>query len=172
MKLLQKLETPRLVIRRLHKNDKKAFTSLMTNPVITDNLALDSSMKTYEGALTVLDNTIKSYDKKNPLLAFAIELKLDISFIGICGISMFDEHSVEVFYALLPGFWGKGLATETLNLLKRHLLDDKKIIHAYIRPSNIASIRVAEKAGFVRKSLVTKEYFVEQVYDYEFHYYR
>lgn len=174
MESFKKIETDRLIIRQLHYKDKKAFISLMTNGIITQNLAFDNSMKTEAGALIVLNNTIKSYETKNPLLAFAIEYKPNNNFIGICGISLVDKYSVEIFYAFLPDFWGKGFATETLIKLRDYLASDSgvKKIHAYIRPSNIASIKVAEKAKFVKDALVNKEYFEEKVYDYIFKNYR
>jgi len=174
MEPFKKIETARLSIRQLHCNDKQPFISLMTNEAITQNLAFDNSMKTEAGALKVFNKTIDSYETKNPLLAFAVEHKSGNKFIGICGMSLVDKYSVEIFYAFLPDFWGKGFATETLIRLKDYLATDKKLkkMHAYIRPSNIASMKVAEKAEFVRKALVDKEYFDGKVYDYTFNNYR
>lgn len=142
----------------------------MTNSAVTQNLAFDNSMKSEAGALMVLNKTIESYVTKNPLLAFAIEYKSQSKFIGVCGMSLVDKYSVEIFYAFLPDFWGKGLATETLIALRDYLMTFKDIkkLHGYIRPSNIASIKVVEKAKFVRKTLVDKEYFSEKVYLYTF----
>ena len=45
-------------------------------------------------------------------------------------------------------FWGRGLATQAL----AELLDvvDVRPLHAYVAKSNVASIRVLEKCGFVK----------------------
>src|SRR3954462_7849725 len=45
-------------------------------------------------------------------------------------------------------FWGRGLATQAL----AELLDvvDARPLHAYVAKSNVASIRVLEKCGFVK----------------------
>ncbi|MGB2874470.1 MAG: GNAT family N-acetyltransferase [Gaiellaceae bacterium] len=52
-----------------------------------------------------------------------------------------------VGYWLGRDFWGKGLATSAL----AELLDEVKIrpLHAWVATSNVASIRVLEKCGFV-----------------------
>jgi len=170
MEVFKKIETDRLIIRPLSYKDKPGFISLMTNSAITQNLAFDDAMKTAAGALIIFNKTIESYETENHSLAYAIESKPNNKFIGICGISPVYENSVEIFYAFLPDYWGKGFATETLIKLRDHLVNDTgvKKIHAYIRPTNIASVKVAEKAKFAKASLVDKEYFAEKVYDYTF----
>jgi RimJ/RimL family protein N-acetyltransferase len=52
-----------------------------------------------------------------------------------------------VGYWIGRGFWGRGLATRAL----AELLDlvDARPLHAYVVKSNVASIRVLEKCGFV-----------------------
>ena len=44
-------------------------------------------------------------------------------------------------------FWGRGLATQALAELLG--IVDARPLHAYVTKSNIASIRVLEKCGFV-----------------------
>jgi RimJ/RimL family protein N-acetyltransferase len=53
-----------------------------------------------------------------------------------------------VGYWLGKEFWGQGLATQAL----RELIDelDTRPLYAYVAETNIASIRVLEKCGFVR----------------------
>jgi RimJ/RimL family protein N-acetyltransferase len=45
-------------------------------------------------------------------------------------------------------FWGKGLATKALAELVDEL--GRRPLYAYVAPTNVASIRVLEKCGFVR----------------------
>ena len=63
---------------------------------------------------------------------------------------------------------GKGFATEVLSKLKDYLTQMHVIteIHAFIAQQNAASIKVAEKTGFINRGLVTKENFLHKVYDY------
>ena len=53
-----------------------------------------------------------------------------------------------VGYWIGKEFWGKGLATRALS----ELLDELTMrpLHAYVAKTNIGSIRVLEKCGFVR----------------------
>jgi RimJ/RimL family protein N-acetyltransferase len=53
-----------------------------------------------------------------------------------------------VGYWLGKEFWGKGLATRALTELVDEL--GTRPLHAYVAPTNIGSIRVLEKCGFVR----------------------
>lgn len=53
-----------------------------------------------------------------------------------------------VGYWLGKEFWGKGLATQALAELVDEL--ETRPLHAYVAKTNIGSIRVLEKCGFVR----------------------
>jgi RimJ/RimL family protein N-acetyltransferase len=53
-----------------------------------------------------------------------------------------------VGYWLGREFWGKGLATKALAELVDEL--DRRPLYAYVAKTNIGSIRVLEKCGFVR----------------------
>ena len=58
-----------------------------------------------------------------------------------------DDGRRLVGYWIGREFWGRGLATQAL----AELLDvvDARPLHAYVAKSNVASIRVLEKCGFV-----------------------
>jgi RimJ/RimL family protein N-acetyltransferase len=53
-----------------------------------------------------------------------------------------------VGYWLGKEFWGKGLATKALAELVDEL--DRRPLYAYVAKTNVGSIRVLEKCGFVR----------------------
>jgi RimJ/RimL family protein N-acetyltransferase len=59
-----------------------------------------------------------------------------------------DDGRRLVGYWIGREFWGRGLATQAL----AELLDvvDGRPLHAYVAKSNVASIRVLEKCGFVK----------------------
>jgi [ribosomal protein S5]-alanine N-acetyltransferase len=168
MEVFTALETERLFIRQLHKTDEEAFILLMTNQLVTNNLAFDETVKTKEGAADLLKQTIESYRSDDPLLAFAVTNKINNSFVGVCGINFLNQESAEVFYAFLPAYWGKGYATEVLAEMKDFLFQKHAVkeIHAFIAQHNRASIKVAEKIGFKNKGLVFKENFSDKVYAY------
>ena len=78
----------------------------------------------------------------------------DQDFIGRGGLQALEldgEVCVEVSYALLPTYWGLGLATALAQFsveTARQLLNIDSLV-ALTLPDNLASQRVAEKAGFV-----------------------
>jgi hypothetical protein len=54
----KKLETERLLIRQFNKIDEEGFINFMTNALITDNLAFGHTVKSKEGALSIINETI------------------------------------------------------------------------------------------------------------------
>ena len=73
--------------------------------------------------------------------------------IGYCGLSLFPDldgqAEVEIGYRLARSAWGQGYATEAAWAVRDYAfttLGVKRLI-AMIDPSNLASIRVAEKIG-------------------------
>ncbi|HZF65082.1 MAG TPA: GNAT family N-acetyltransferase [Chitinophagaceae bacterium] len=168
MNNFKELDTGRLLVRQFDKTDQEAFIRFMTEPLITSNLAFDNSLKSEEGAVAILNQTVESYNSERPLLAFVVTEKISGAFMGACGINFLEPNKAEVFYAFFPEYWGNGFATEVLSKLKDHLVKDHvvKEIHAFITQHNIASMKVAEKCGFRKRGLVTKEGFSSEVFDY------
>ena len=74
--------------------------------------------------------------------------------IGDCGIHAPVDAAgcVEIGYGLAPGYHGKGLGTEMVQAMSDWLLSraDVSRVRARTLPSNVASGRVLEKAGFVQ----------------------
>ena len=99
--------------------------------------------------------TIDLYNSETPLLAYAITDEKSNDFIGTTGFNLLQDNEIEVFYALLPNFWGKGLATEILNNLTEYVCKNfnYRTVVAPITRRNSSSIRVAEKNGFLNYGL-------------------
>lgn len=82
---------------------------------------------------------------------WAVELKASGAFVGFVGLAHQEgwsegEHNTEVGWRLDRRFWGKGLATEGALASLRHGFEDPEL-ERIIQPANLASRRVAEKAG-------------------------
>ena len=61
------------------------------------------------------------------------------------------DDSVEIGYLLLPEYHGKGIGTESLLALIKHIqqfFPTVKNINAIVTDGNVASCKVLEKAGF------------------------
>lgn len=73
-------------------------------------------------------------------------------FAGLAELYEYNEklHIIHLGYRLLREFWGKGLASRTVNLLVDYLYNntDIEIIAASTLPGNSGSERVLEKNGF------------------------
>jgi ribosomal-protein-alanine N-acetyltransferase len=72
-----------------------------------------------------------------------------------CGLAEFYGYrapllKISVGYRLLPGFWGKGIATAVLGLMADYLFNETpvRIITASVIPDNTASAGVLKKNGF------------------------
>ena len=169
MKAFQSFATARTCIRRLSEPDGPGLTRLLCDPAVTDNMAFDEGVKTVAGAKNLLEMTISSYNTEIPLLAFAIEDKVDKQFLGVSGLNPLNENEVEVFYALLPESWGKGIATEVLTGYVDYLFGNTSFeaIVAFITQNNDASKKVAQKNGFQNCGLVKNPNFEDDVFFYK-----
>jgi ribosomal-protein-alanine N-acetyltransferase len=73
--------------------------------------------------------------------------------IGFCGVKLVRLHDAPVlnlFYRLEPAAWGSGLASEAVAAVMGAVAGQPYPVIARIRPSNVASARVAARAGLVR----------------------
>ncbi|GAB4536652.1 MAG: GNAT family N-acetyltransferase [Pleurocapsa sp.] len=150
MKLPDKLETERLIIRPYTERDRDDFIEFMLCSQVTDYLNFTEEQKTSEGAKELLDMTLSSYRTSTPLFALVITKKECDRFIGSCGFSPLDEKkNCECFYALFPQYWGQGLATEAMITLFNYGFEQLKIneIIAHINKDNPRSLRVVNKLG-------------------------
>jgi len=78
------------------------------------------------------------------------------SFVGSCGFKGPPKQGeVEIGYGVSPSFQRRGIATAAVHALLEMAFADTSVssVLATISPGNIASIRVAEKLGFVRQDL-------------------
>ena len=80
-------------------------------------------------------------------------------------ISPKNPHEADVGYALLPQAQGKGYASEALRAVCDYAFNQTgvKAINAYVLADNGGSVRVLEKAGFVRMQVLEKAYEIDGV---------
>lgn len=100
-------------------------------------------------------------ERKNETgLHFGIELKETKKIIGMIGLNIINHVHLrtEVGYWVARNFWGQGIALEALNLMVEHCFYDKNLerVYAFVRPDNVASWKLLEKAGFEREGLLKK----------------
>ncbi|NAS14094.1 GNAT family N-acetyltransferase [Poritiphilus flavus] len=169
MKPFKSIQSPRTLIRRFRVDDKPDLISLLCDKEVTKHMAFPDEMLTPEGVSELLDITITSYTSPEPLLSFAIEDIKSKAFLGVSGFTVLTDNEIEIFYAFLPKYWGRGLATEILEYLSNYVFeqDPRHTVVAPITWNNPASIKVAEKNGFKSHGLKEDPNYKEPVYIYK-----
>lgn len=83
--------------------------------------------------------------------AWIIRLKESLTFIGVCGLTQSaDRFKIgEIYYNLLPDYWGHGYATDTAKALISFGFERLKLhrIEAGAAVENERSVRVMKKCG-------------------------
>lgn len=85
-------------------------------------------------------------------------IAFDDQAVGGCGIVPGEGQfrcNAEIGYWLAEAFWGRGVVTQVARVLADRAFADPEIarVFAPIHAHNATSMRVAEKAGFVRESV-------------------
>ncbi len=145
-------ETDRLIIRKIELQDASQL-----EPILGDPLVMKYSLK---GALDV--NGITQLLKKNltdyehyGYGIWGIILKETGEFVGIAGLlsQVIDHKSyVELAYRLAHKHWSHGFAAEAANGVKEYafkILGIEKLI-SIIEPTNVASVKVAQRVGMTK----------------------
>jgi RimJ/RimL family protein N-acetyltransferase len=143
------IETERLALRRLGAADAEFIRGLLNEPSFIENIG-DRGVKTEEDARRyILNGPVMSYDRLGFGL-YLVELKESGAAIGICGLLKRDAlEDVDIGFAFLPKFWGKGYAHESAAAVMeygRNVLGLERIV-AVTALNNEASMRVLRKIG-------------------------
>jgi RimJ/RimL family protein N-acetyltransferase len=90
--------------------------------------------------------------------AFAVTDKRTGELLGGIGLRLPAEGIGEVGYWVRREARGRGVATRALLLISRWALEDQRLVRVQLtaEPGNVASQRVAEKAGYVREGLLRR----------------
>jgi len=146
---MQLLETDRLLLRKITLNDSEFIIELLNDPSFIKNIG-DKEVRTVQDAHRyILEGPAASY-KKNGFGLYLVILKETAKPIGVCGlIKRYNLENVDVGFAFLPAFRGKGYAFESaLAVVEygRTKFKLKKIV-GVTNPDNTSSIAVLEKIG-------------------------
>ena len=103
-------------------------------------------------------NLIYTY-KFNPISKYDIRAVIKKNDVNIGGITIFPREKgiYEIGYWILPEYQGIGIATEVLKAVTSKMvksIKDIKEINLIMHEDNVASIKVAKKAGYVYKETI------------------
>ena len=144
----ERLETERLILRKLTIDDAKAiFGGWANDPEVTKYLTWNPHRNVDETML-LLSYWIKEYDKPDTY-RYGICLKSNEELIGTIDVVGYIDGNPEIGYCLSRKCWNNGYMSEALKKMIFYLFSigfNKIIIEADI--NNIGSNRVIQKCGF------------------------
>lgn len=146
---LDRVQTPRLLLVRMSEADLPDLGRMHRDARVMATLGgLRSEPELAELHHGLLDH----WDRHNFGL-WTVRHPSDGRFAGRGGLRLVtidEREEVEVAYALMPEFWGKGLATELALASVRAGFEalGRPSLVCYTLPSNSASRRVMAKVGF------------------------
>ena len=150
------LETARLTLRHLAPDDLDALANIQADPEV---------MRFFPSGPRSRDLTERDIDRciatqvEHGFSLWATIDRADGRLIGRCGLipqSLGGVQEVEIAYLIARSHWGLGLATEAAHALRDHgmsRLGHKRLV-SIIHRDNLASRRVAEKAGLQPERMV------------------
>lgn len=150
------LTTERLVVREFTFADAEFIVRLLNDPSFIDNIA-DKGVRTLDDARTYLrDGPLASYARHGFGL-WLVALSEGGDPIGICGLIRRDGlDGVDLGYALLPEFCGRGYALEAAAGVVAHARAALGLgsLLAIVNEDNAPSIRLLAKLGFQYQRMV------------------
>jgi RimJ/RimL family protein N-acetyltransferase len=149
-------KTGRLILRQLTINDADFILKLVNEPSWLQFIG-DRGVHTNADAQNyILQGPVNSYERLGFGL-YLVELKENRIPIGICGLIKRDAlQDVDIGFAFLPEYWGKGYGFEAASAvlaLGKKKFGLKRIV-AVTNPDNARSIRLLEKLGLHFKQMV------------------
>jgi len=169
-----RLESARLVLRRIAPEDLPFFTRIHALPEVARYLYPGGRPRSPEETATWLQATLTTYEQLS-LGCLAVLRKKDGALIGRCGLTDLVVESAapegrirrgwfgrkgapdgvaltfecELSYAFDPAVWGQGFAREAACCVRDYARDVLRLAYAVsaILPQNARSRRVAERSG-------------------------
>ncbi|GAC1384656.1 MAG: GNAT family N-acetyltransferase [Herpetosiphon sp.] len=151
------LETPRLLLRRMHAGDADHLLEIFSDQI---------AMRYYPGTKNRTETLDwiawceRNYEQYGIGLWLAT-LKATGEFAGQCGLvtqEVEGHPETEIGYLFVRRLWGRGLATEAARACRDYGFDQlgRERLVSLIVPDNLASRRVAEKNGLTLRREIVK----------------
>lgn len=152
-----RLETERLVLRRVTLNDADLMLAVWNDPGFIRNVG-DRGVRTLDQARDAMRAGALQLYADFGYGPYAVTLKSNGERIGICGLFRREnlEHA-DIGFAILPDYRGQGLAGEAAFAVRDYALDDLALesLTAIVSPDNGPSIALIEKLGLVFDRMIT-----------------
>ena len=141
---MMKIETERLVLKKLVDTDRERLVSLIGDFMVSKTL----SNVPYPYTLDDADEWLKIVDNEE----FNLNIFLNDGLIGGVGLTLAEDDFYELGYWLGVEYWGQGYATESVRGLLGYVKTNTPYekFKANVYKENVASAKVLEKNGFKR----------------------
>ena len=154
---MKEIRTDRMVLRAMKLSDIDDVLELFADPVAM-RFSI-SGVRDREQTRQWMGRVLESYERHGEGFRAAI-LNNGSRYVGHAGLltqEVDGRSELEIAYWFLRKDWGAGLATEAARACRDHgfgTLHARRLV-SLIVPDNVASIRVAEKAGLRRERETT-----------------
>ncbi|PPE03399.1 GNAT family N-acetyltransferase [Holospora curviuscula] len=147
------IETERLILRTLRKEDADPYFQINQDPKVIEFLPRALTMEQVNDFIPSVNN----HQDKHGYTLWAAYLKETKELMGFTGLNYTDWEfnftpAVEVGWRLGSQYWGKGYATEGSKASLEYGFKQcgLKEIVSFTVPANVRSLRVMEKIGLKR----------------------
>lgn len=150
------LETKRLILRQIKKEDARNIFFYLSDPEVMKHYGLlpfervEDAQNEIEWYQSIQDNQTGR--------RWGITLKNEDTVIGSCGYfnHKLQHRRAEIGYELSREYWGKGIASEAVQAVLNYGFEQMKLhrVEALIEPPNKASLKLVERLGFKREGLL------------------
>lgn len=166
----QSFETERLYLKPTVHDDAEFILRLLNTPKWLQFIG-DRKVRSLEDARRYIEERIITQFDKLGYSNYTVVRKSDGAKMGSCGL--YDREGLEgidIGFAFLPEFEGKGYGFESANKVKEAALHLFKLnpIRAITTQENIGSQKLLEKLGFLFIKLVKIPHDEEELMLYEF----
>lgn len=156
MKLYSDNPAMHILLRPLRPDDAEVMAKLANNKNVWDNLR-DKMPHPY--SIEDADFFIGMTQKEARQVTFGIEVGGE--FCGVIGLIPNTDvyrHSVELGYWLGEPYWGRGIATEAVDIITRYAFKSLGLmrVEAGAYEYKIGSMRVLEKCGYTQEGIARK----------------
>lgn len=147
---MQICETERLILRRLTFEDVPALTKILSDPEVMRHSVRGVCD---EAATREFVEWCLSCYESHGVGPWALIDKKTSDLIGFCSAGpemVADVEEINLGYRLARSYWNKGLASEAASAVLNYVFGEKLFnsVVVIIEPEHLASLKVAENAGF------------------------
>lgn len=155
------LESDCIRLRGIEENDIERLYTLFSNPQVMRYWSR-GPMTNRQEAIDYANTIIEGFATRNVLNWIIADLESD-QMIGTCSLYEINPQHARagLGYALMPEYWGKGLAHDAASLAISYGFLELGLhrIEADTEPNNLRSNKVLERFGFQREGLLRERFF-------------